>query len=151
MCLGTFIVMCPVNLLFLKVILTVEILNSWVYGLPREKNFILFLVGSTLIFEPSILEKGTTKKPMSLDQQVRMSGVQLSVLLKKNSQILSEILHEARESQGSKTDRVILFLFFERKILVLKKMPKISPKTGFFDFCQKINPFMFPFLPKNGS
>ena len=68
MCLGTFIVMCPVNLLFLKVILTVEILNSWVYGLPREKNFILFLVGSTLIFEPSILEKGTTKKPMSLDQ-----------------------------------------------------------------------------------
>ena len=46
----------------------VEILNSWAYGLPREKTSILFLVGSTLIFGPSILEKGTTKLPMSVDQ-----------------------------------------------------------------------------------
>ena len=26
-------------------------------------------------------------------------------------------------------------------------MPKISPKLEFFDFCQKINPFMFLFYP----
>ena len=39
-----------------------------------------------------------------------------------------------------------MFLFFERKFLVLGKMPKIFPKTGFFDFYQKINPFMFLFF-----
>ena len=47
--------------------LMVEILNSWVYGLPREKPFILLLLGNTLIFGPSTLEKGTTKLPMSED------------------------------------------------------------------------------------
>ena len=35
-------------------------------------------------------------------------------------------------------------------ILVMGKMPKISLKTGFLDFCQKINPSMFLFLSKNG-
>ena len=25
-------------------------------------------------------------------------------------------------------------------------MPRISPETGFFNFCQKINPFMFLFF-----
>ena len=72
MCLGTLIVSCPVNVLFFyflftSVALMVEISNSWVYGLPTEKTFMLFLVGSTLIFGPSTLEKGTTKLPMSVD------------------------------------------------------------------------------------
>ena len=72
MCLGTLIVSCPVNVLFFyflftSVALMVEISNSWVYGLPTEKTFMLFLVGSTLIFGPSTLEKGTTKLPMSED------------------------------------------------------------------------------------
>ena len=71
----------------------VEISNSWVYGLPREKTFIPFLVWNTLIFGPSTLEKDTKKLPMSF----------------------FEILHEARESSGSKTDRANLFLFFEKK------------------------------------
>ena len=31
------------------------------------------------------------------------------------------------------------------------KCLKFPPKEGFFDFCQKINQFMFLFLPKNGS
>ena len=48
--------------------LMVEISNSWVYGLPREKTFIPLLVWSTLIFGHSTLEKDTTKLPMSLDQ-----------------------------------------------------------------------------------
>ena len=51
--------------------LMVEISNSWVYGLPREKTFIpflVFLVWSTVIFGPSTLEKDTTKLPMSVDQ-----------------------------------------------------------------------------------
>ena len=46
----------------------VEILNSWVYGLPKEKKFVLLLVWSTLIFGPSTLERDTTKLPMSVDQ-----------------------------------------------------------------------------------
>ena len=49
--------------------------------------------------------------------------------------------------KGQKIDRANLILFLERKNLALGKMPKISPKTGFFDFCQKINPFMFLFYP----
>ena len=48
--------------------LMVEMLNSWVYGLPKEKNFVLLLVCSTLIFGPSTLERDTTKLPMSVDQ-----------------------------------------------------------------------------------
>ena len=48
--------------------LMVEILNSWVYGLPREKSFALLLVWNTLIFGPSTLERDTTKLPMSVDQ-----------------------------------------------------------------------------------
>ena len=48
----------------------VEMSNSWVYGLPTERSFILFLVGSTQIFGPSTLEKGTTKLPISVDQYV---------------------------------------------------------------------------------
>ena len=48
--------------------LMVEISNSWVYGLPREKTFIPFLVSSTLIFGPSTLENDTTKLPMSVNQ-----------------------------------------------------------------------------------
>ena len=78
--------------------LMVEISNSWVYGLPREKTFILFLVGSTLISGPSTLEKGTTKLSISVDQLVDMLRCQLSVLLKKDSKIFFETLHEARES-----------------------------------------------------
>ena len=46
----------------------VEISNSWVYGLPREKAFIPFLVWNALIFGPSTLEKDTKKLPMSVDQ-----------------------------------------------------------------------------------
>ena len=126
----------------------VEILNSWVHGLPREKPFILLLLGNTLIFGPSTLEKGTTKLPMSLDQQIGMSGGQLSVLLKKDSQIFSEILLEAREYSESKTDRVDLFLFFERKILVLGKMPKIAFKAGFLTFAKKLIHSYFFFYPK---
>ena len=53
--------------------LMVDISNSWVYGLPIEKNFILFL------------KKGATKLPMPVDQWVSMSGGQLSVFLKKDS------------------------------------------------------------------
>ena len=53
--------------------LMVEILNSWVYGLPREKPFILLLLGNTLIFGPSTLEKGTTKLPMSVGKYVKRS------------------------------------------------------------------------------
>ena len=48
--------------------LMVEISNSWVYGLPKEKTFIPFLVWSTTIFGASTLEKDTTKPPMSVDQ-----------------------------------------------------------------------------------
>ena len=48
--------------------LIVEISNSWVYGLPREKTIIPFLVWSTLMFRPSTLEKDTTKLPMSVDR-----------------------------------------------------------------------------------
>ena len=58
MCLGTLSVLYPINLLFLKVMfllkymaLMVETSNSWVYGLPTEKNFVTFLVGSTLILD----------------------------------------------------------------------------------------------------
>ena len=46
----------------------VEILNSGVYGLPTEKTFIVFLVGSTLTFGRSTLEKGTRKLSLSVDQ-----------------------------------------------------------------------------------
>ena len=46
----------------------VEISNSWVYGLPREKTFISFLVWSTLIFGPSTLEEDNTKLPTSVAQ-----------------------------------------------------------------------------------
>ena len=49
-------------------VLMVEISNSWVYGLPREKTFIPFLVWNTLIFVTSTLEKNTKKLPMSVDQ-----------------------------------------------------------------------------------
>ena len=75
MCLGTLSVLYLLNLLFFKIIfllnsmvLMVEISNSWVYGLPREKTFIPFLVWNILIFEPSTLEKDTKKLPMSVDQ-----------------------------------------------------------------------------------
>ena len=73
MCLGTLSVLYPVNLFFYgyfllnSMALIVEISNSWVYGLPREKTFIPFLVWSTLIFGPSTLEKDTTKLPMSVN------------------------------------------------------------------------------------
>ena len=80
-----------------------------------------------------------------------MSGGQLSVFLKKDSKKFFEILHEARESQGSKTDRADLFLFFERKILVMGTISKVFPQKGIFDFSQKINPSIVLFLPKNGS
>ena len=43
--------------------LMVEISNSWIYGLPREKTFMPFLV-----FGSSTLEKDTIKLPMSVDQ-----------------------------------------------------------------------------------
>ena len=72
MCLDTFSVLCPVNILcyFLlkSMVLMVQIPNSWVYGLPAEKTSVVLLVGSTLIFEPSTLEKGTTKLLTSVDQ-----------------------------------------------------------------------------------
>ena len=71
MCLGTLSVLYPLNVLFFEgfsMALMVEISNSWVYGLPREKTFVPFLVWSTLIFGPSTLEKDTTKLPMSVDQ-----------------------------------------------------------------------------------
>ena len=80
MCLGTLSVLYPLNSLFFKVfkvfccfllnsmVLMVEISNSWVHGLPREKTFISFLVWNPLIFEPSTLEKDTKKLPMSVDQ-----------------------------------------------------------------------------------
>ena len=45
-----------------------EMSNSWVSELLREKTIIHFLLWSTLIFRPSILEKDTTKPPMSVDQ-----------------------------------------------------------------------------------
>ena len=52
MYLGTLSVLCPANLLFFKVMfllksmaLTVEISNSWVYGLPTEKCFVTFFSG----------------------------------------------------------------------------------------------------------
>ena len=78
MCLDTLSVLCPVNLLFFyfllnSVALMVEISNSWVYGLPTEKTFMLFLVGSTLLFGPSTLEKGTIKLPMSVCKYVKRS------------------------------------------------------------------------------
>ena len=63
----------------------VEISNSWVYGLPTEKFFIPFLMGNTLIFGPSSLEKGTAKLPVSVDQYVSKSGGLLSVCLINNS------------------------------------------------------------------
>ena len=65
-----------------------------------QKNFLsLFLVQSTLIFGPASLDrKDTTKQPMSLDQKVSISGGQLSVFLKNNSETFSEILHKARGS-----------------------------------------------------
>ena len=64
-----------------------------------QKNFLsLLLVESTLIFGPASLDgKGTTKQPMSVDQKVSMSGGELSVFLKNNSYIFSEILYEARK------------------------------------------------------
>ena len=49
-------------------VLMVDISNSWVYGLPREKAFIPFLVWNALIFGPSTLEKDTEILPMSVDQ-----------------------------------------------------------------------------------
>ena len=52
MCLGTLSVLCPVNLLFFKLMfllksmaLMVEISNSWVYGLRTEKCFVTFFSG----------------------------------------------------------------------------------------------------------
>ena len=46
----------------------VEISNSWVYGLPREKTFTPFLVSNILIFGPSTLDNDTTKLPMSVNR-----------------------------------------------------------------------------------
>ena len=50
--------------------------------------------------------------------------------------------------KGQKLIEPIYFLFFERKILVLGKMPKISPKTGFFNFSKKLIHSCFFFHPK---
>ena len=82
---------------------------------------------------------------MSIDQQIYQE-VNYQFFLKRIHRLFFEILHAARESEGSKTDRTNLNSFFERKILVMGKMPKISLKTGFLDFCQKINPSMFLFF-----
>ena len=113
----------------------------------QKKTFIPFLVGSTPIFGPSTLEKGTTK--LSLSRSVGRYARRVIInLLKKDSQTFSEILHEARESQESKAHRVNLFLFYERKFLVSLKMTKISPKARFLGILQTINAFMFLFYPK---
>ena len=66
---------------------------------PQKNVLSLFLVESTLIFGPASLDgKGTTKQPMSADQKSNLSGGQLSVFLKNDSNTFSEILHEARGS-----------------------------------------------------
>ena len=56
-----------------------------------------------------------------------MSGVQLSVFLKKESKF---------------------FFFFERKISFSEKMPKILPKTGFLIFAKKLIHSCLFFYPK---
>ena len=62
----------------------VEILNSWVYGLPTEKNFYPFFKTKTFIFGPSTLEKGTTK--LSLSRSVGRYARRVIInLLKKDS------------------------------------------------------------------
>ena len=82
MCLGTLIVLYPVNSLLFKLVfllnsmaLIVKISNSWVYGIPTETFSVTFFSGSTPIFGPSSLDgKGTTKPPMLVDKKVSMSG-----------------------------------------------------------------------------
>ena len=40
------------------------------------------------------------------------------------------------------------FCFLREKFLFWGKCLEFPPKQGFFDFCQKINPFIFLFFPK---
>ena len=103
----------------------VEISNSWVYVyyLKKKKNYPFFSVKHPNFWILNF-RKGYYKTAY-VSRSVNTSEGQLSVFLKNYSSNFLEILHEAREPLGSKTDRANLF--FERKILVLGKMPKISP------------------------
>ena len=62
----------------------VEILNSWEYGLPREKNFYPFCS----VEHPNCctinIKKGYYKTAY-VNRSVNISGGQLSVFLKKDS------------------------------------------------------------------